>query len=151
MAPPMTVRQLSSRHSDIAVLAALLAGALALAAMIAPVRASDVGTSMSGPSTFPQQDGAALFQAVCQGCHQADAQGAVGAAAYPPLARNSKLAAGAYPVYTILQGRKGMPSLESYLSDAQVAAVVNYVRTHFGNQYADAVTPQMVRAARETR
>jgi mono/diheme cytochrome c family protein len=53
-------------------------------------------------------------------------------------------------VYTILQGRKGMPSLASYLSDAQVAAVVNYVRTHFGNQYADAVTPQMVRAARET-
>ena len=150
MAISMTIGHLKSRHSSITLLAVLLAGALALTGMIAPVRASDVGTSMSGPSTFPQRDGAALFQAVCQGCHQADAQGAVGAAAYPPLARNSKLAAATYPVYTILQGRKGMPSLEGYLSDAQVAAVVNYVRTHFGNQYADAVTPQMVRAARET-
>jgi mono/diheme cytochrome c family protein len=141
---------MTSRHSGIAVLATLLAGAVALTGRVAPARASDVGTSMSGPSTFPQQDGAEIFQAVCQGCHQAEAQGAVGAAAYPALAGNSKLASGAYPVYTILQGRKGMPSLASYLSDAQVAAVVNYVRTHFGNQYADAVTPQMVRAARET-
>lgn len=140
---------MNSRLSEIVVLAMLLVGAVVLSGVAAPVTASDVGASMNGPSTFPQQDGAALFQAVCQGCHQAEAQGAVGAAAYPALARNGKLASGAYPVYTILQGRKGMPSLESYLSDAQVAAVVNYVRTHFGNQYVDAVTPQMVRAARE--
>jgi mono/diheme cytochrome c family protein len=142
---------ITARAAAARLLVGALFGALALACLVAPVRAGDVGASMSGPSRFPQQDGAALFQAVCQGCHQADAQGAVGAAAYPALARNSKLASGAYPVYTILQGRKGMPSLESYLSDDQIATVVNYVRTHFGNQYADAVTPQMVRAARETR
>jgi mono/diheme cytochrome c family protein len=29
-----------------------------------------------------------------------------------------------------------------------VAAVVNYVRTHFGNQYQDAVTPDDVKQAR---
>ena len=117
---------------------------------LAPVLASDVGASMNGPSTFPQQDGAALFQAICQGCHQANAQGAVGAAAYPALARNIKLASAAYPVYTVLQGRKGMPPLASYLSDAQIAAVVNYVRTHFGNEYADTVSPEMVKTARES-
>jgi mono/diheme cytochrome c family protein len=116
----------------------------------APVRASDVGASMNGPSTFPQQDGAALYQAICQGCHQANAQGAVGAAAYPALARNIKLASAAYPVYTVLQGRKGMPPLANYLSDGQIAAVVNYVRTHFGNDYADTVSEEMVRTARET-
>jgi len=141
---------MNSHPSGIAVRSVLLAGALALAGVVTPGMASDVGTSMSGPRTFSQQDGAALFQAVCQGCHQAEGEGAVGAAAYPALARNSKLASAAYPVYTILQGRKGMPSLEGYLSDAQIATVVNYVRTHFGNRYVDAVTPQMVRVARES-
>jgi mono/diheme cytochrome c family protein len=34
------------------------------------------------------------------------------------------------------------------LDDDQVAAVVNYVRTHFGNHYADVVTPAQVKAVR---
>jgi mono/diheme cytochrome c family protein len=34
------------------------------------------------------------------------------------------------------------------LSDDQVAAVVNYVRTHFGNNYQDAVTAEDVKTAR---
>ena len=32
--------------------------------------------------------------------------------------------------------------------DEQVAAVVNYVRTHFGNHYRDAVTADNVKAVR---
>jgi mono/diheme cytochrome c family protein len=34
------------------------------------------------------------------------------------------------------------------MSDEQVAAVVNYVRTHFGNHYGDAVTAEDVRPIR---
>ena len=34
------------------------------------------------------------------------------------------------------------------LDDTQIAAVVNYVRTHFGNDYKDAVVPADVKAAR---
>jgi mono/diheme cytochrome c family protein len=34
------------------------------------------------------------------------------------------------------------------MSDDQVAAVVNYVRTHFGNDYPDAVTAENVKAVR---
>jgi mono/diheme cytochrome c family protein len=34
------------------------------------------------------------------------------------------------------------------MSDEQVAAVVNYVRTHFGNSYQDAVTAEDAKAAR---
>jgi mono/diheme cytochrome c family protein len=34
------------------------------------------------------------------------------------------------------------------LSDDQVAAVVNYVRTHFGNNFSDAVTAEDVKTAR---
>jgi mono/diheme cytochrome c family protein len=113
------------------------------------VRAGDGGVSMSGPSTFPQQDGAALFQAICQGCHMPNAEGAIGAGAYPPLAHNKKLASALYPIYVVVKGRKDMPPLASYLSDAQIAMVVTYVRTHFGNHYADAISPEMVKAARE--
>ena len=34
------------------------------------------------------------------------------------------------------------------MSDEQVAAVVNYVRTHFGNNYQDVVTAADAKAAR---
>jgi mono/diheme cytochrome c family protein len=54
-------------------------------------------------------------------------------------------------VYTVLRGRKSMPPLASYLSDAQVTAVFLYVRTHFGNHYTDPVSPAMVKAARDSR
>jgi len=114
----------------------------------ASAHAGDGGVSMGGPVTFAQQDGAALFRAICQGCHMSEAQGAVGAAAYPALAHNQKLIASAYPVYTVMRGRKGMPALASYLSDAQVIAVVTYVRTHFGNNYTDKIPADVVKAAR---
>ncbi|MDB6086635.1 MAG: hypothetical protein JWN43_4516, partial [Gammaproteobacteria bacterium] len=67
------------------------------------------------------------------------------------LAHNERLAAAAYPVITVLKGRKAMPPLASYLSDAQVAAVVNYVRTHFDNAYSDVVSRDMVAKARQSR
>ena len=93
-----------------------------------------------GSGHFAHQDGATLYHAICQGCHMPDARGAEGAGRYPALAANPKLASAAYPMLTVLNGRRGMPALGGYLSDAQVAEVVNFVRSHFGNSYADAVT-----------
>jgi mono/diheme cytochrome c family protein len=97
---------------------------------------------------FMERDGEAVFGHVCAGCHMPDGKGAEGAARYPALAANPKLAAGAYTVFMVLQGRAAMPSFAQYLSDAQVAGVVNYVRTHFGNSYTDTVSPAEVRSAR---
>jgi len=114
------------------------------------VYAGNGGVSMSGPTQFKQQDGQALFEAICQGCHMPNGAGAVGAGAYPALAHNQNLAAAAYPVITVLNERKAMPPLGSYLSDAQVAAVVTYVRTHFGNNYSDLISPDMVKTFRKT-
>lgn len=125
--------------------------AAALLAASGTVWADNGGASMSGPSGFAEQNGEKLYGMICQGCHMPDARGAVGAGAYPALANNERLAAAAYPVYTIIQGRKAMPSLAAYLSDEQVIAVVSYVRTHFGNHYADPVSPDLVKAARATR
>jgi len=97
----------------------------------------------AGHGHFVQRDGAALFGAICQGCHMPDARGAHGAGAYPALAGNVRLASASYPITTVLHGRNGMPAFAE-LDDAQVAAVVGYVRTHFGNGFADAVTPEDV-------
>ena len=116
----------------------------------ARLQADNATISMSGPTTFKQTDGAALFQAICQGCHMPNARGAVGAGSYPALAHDERLAAAGYPVITVLKGRKAMPPLASYLSDAQVAAVVNYVRTHFDNAYPDVVSQEMVANARRS-
>jgi len=98
--------------------------------------------------TFGEKDGAALYRAICAGCHMPEGQGATGAGAYPALAANARLAAAAYPVITILRGRKGMPPFRFMLSDEQVAALTNYVRTNLGNRYNDAVTAADVKPFR---
>ena len=102
----------------------------------------------TSPSRFGQQDGAALFGAICAGCHMPDGRGAVGAGAFPPLAGNTKLEAAGYPLSVVQNGLRGMPAFGAQLTDAQVAAVVTYVRTHIGNAYTDPVTPEHAAAAR---
>jgi mono/diheme cytochrome c family protein len=107
--------------------------------------------SFFAPGPFIHRDGATLYRAICQGCHMPDARGAQGAGMYPALAANPKLASPSYPVLTVLNGRRGMPSLAVYLSDEQVAEVVNFVRTHFDNHYADAVAAGDVAKLRKPR
>lgn len=97
---------------------------------------------------FKQQTGEAIFHGVCQGCHMADAKGAVGAGAYPALANNSNLASPSYPALVIINGQKAMPAFGGYFSDDQIAAVINYVRTNYGNHYADTITAAQVKALR---
>jgi mono/diheme cytochrome c family protein len=115
--------------------------------------AQDSGSSASRPALstgyrFAEMTGEELFANVCQGCHMTDAKGATGAGTYPSLAGNRNLEAGGYPVTVVVNGQRGMPRLGMMLSDDQVAAVVNYVRTHFGNNYQDAVTAEDVKTAR---
>ncbi len=97
---------------------------------------------------FPQQTGEDLYTHICQGCHMPDAKGAIGAGAYPALASNPRLAAAIYPITVVLRGQRAMISLGESLDDAQVATVLNYVRTHFGNHYKDMITPAMVAVRR---
>ena len=99
-------------------------------------------------SLFPRQDGKAIYEGICQGCHMPGGKGAVGAGIYPPLAKNPRLETAGYPVSIILNGQKAMPRLGPYLSDQQVASVVNYLRTNFGNRYSDKVTAADVKVLR---
>ena len=102
------------------------------------------GATFSAGRKFTEQTGEALYANVCQACHMDQGQGAVGAGKYPALAKNEKLEAGGYAVNVILHGQNAMPPVGQMMSDDQVAAVVNYVRTNFGNSYTDAVTAQDV-------
>jgi len=122
-----------------------LASGLALCLLSGAQAALAQGQGMGG---YSEQTGEALYQGVCQGCHMPNAQGAVGAGAYPALAGDKKLVAKAYPELVVLRGQKAMPAFGPSLSDAQVAAVVNYVRTHFTNSYSDTVTVEDVKALR---
>lgn len=123
---------------------AVSAGAQTAAPSASPVGADadSAGTRFSGPA------GEELFLRVCAACHMPDAKGAEGAGFYPSLAGNARLRSGSYPVYVVMKGMNGMPPLGEMMTDEQVADVVNYVRTHFGNEYRDAVLPADVSAMR---
>lgn len=122
---------------------------LSLGATPTALQAGDVPFSRGW--VFDQRDGQALYQAVCQGCHMSDAKGATGAAAYPPLAAAPRLAARQYAAMMVLNGRAAMPGFGRALDDQQVAAVINYLRSNFGNSYSDTLTPAEVAALRTTR
>jgi len=97
---------------------------------------------------FVELTGEELFANVCQGCHMPDATGATGAGTYPSLVANRNLEASGYAVHLVINGRRGMPAFGDMMTDGQIAAVVNYLRTHFGNSYKDAVTTAEVKQAR---
>ena len=100
------------------------------------------------PGRFVPQSGEGLYADLCQACHMSGGVGAVGAAAYPPLASDPKLASAGFALTMVIRGQKGMPPFGALLTDQQVAAVVNYVRSHFGNGFADEVTAADAQAAR---
>jgi mono/diheme cytochrome c family protein len=124
------------------VFAALILATPALAQ--APAGGDSSGSSST--TTPAPVTGQQVYVQVCQGCHMADAKGGVGAGHIPALAKNPKLEEPGYPIGMIVQGRGAMPPLTDMLSPAQIAAVVTYVRTHFGNNYKKAVTEADVKA-----
>jgi len=97
---------------------------------------------------FVEMSGEELYVNVCRGCHMVDAMGASGAGNYPSLVANRNLEASGYAIDLVLNGRRAMPPFGEMMSDDQIAAVVNYLRTHFGNSYQDAVSAKDVQGAR---
>ena len=111
------------------------------------------------PDALKNASGEEIYRHVCQGCHMSDGRGAKGAGTYPALAENPNLASAHFTAVTVALGRRNMPhfapqpelgAFEAFvvmhLDDAQIAAVVNYVRSHFGNHYTDELTAADVAA-----
>ena len=103
---------------------------------------------LSAGGSLAEHNGAELYANICQACHMPDGNGATGAGTYPSLAGDTNLAVGSYPVHVVINGKRAMPPFGRMMSDEQIVAVVNYVRTHFGNTHADAVTIKDVAAGR---
>ncbi|HEY2780513.1 MAG TPA: cytochrome c [Steroidobacteraceae bacterium] len=139
--------------------ALIVLGALSSALLQTPARAESAG--ILDPAPFTTTDGRQIYERICQGCHMADGKGAVGAGRYPPLAKDLALSSRQYMALTILAGRRNMPAFgvrhaiafegpPASLNDAQIAAVINYVRTHFDNHYKDSITAAEVAALDQT-
>jgi mono/diheme cytochrome c family protein len=96
------------------------------------------------------QQGQEVFEAHCAQCHRANGEGLPDT--FPALNKNTFVVGEPSPVIaTVLNGLKGslgqMPAWKDKLDDAQIAAVVTYIRQAWSNRAA-AVTPGMVAAGR---
>jgi mono/diheme cytochrome c family protein len=127
----------------------------AIALVNRPAQADSAG--IFDAATLSTTDGRQIFEQICQGCHMQNGQGAVGAGYFPALAKSRTLASRQYMALTILIGRRNMPAFgakhaigfagaPASLNEDQIAAVINYVRTHFGNRYTDSITAAEVAA-----
>jgi mono/diheme cytochrome c family protein len=77
-------------------------------------------------------DGAAIFKQNCAACHQAQGQGVAGA--FPALAGDAFVQGDPRAAaQLLLNGRGGMPNFREDLTNAQIAAVLSYVRSSWGN------------------
>jgi len=107
----------------------------------------------------PTGNGAAVYSNNCSSCHQAQGTGTAGA--FPPLAKNPVVVGDATKVIHIVKyGLQGaikvggqsfngqMPKWQGTLSDAQIASVVSFVRSSWGN-HASAVTTAQVSAVKQ--
>jgi mono/diheme cytochrome c family protein len=123
------------------------------------LRAEDNGASVLTPDALAKASGEEIYRHVCQACHMPDARGAQGAGTYPALAENPNLASAQFTAATVYFGRRNMPHfgpqpemtgfeafIMMHLDDAEIARVVNYVRSHFGNHYTDELTQADVAA-----
>jgi mono/diheme cytochrome c family protein len=130
-----------------------VAALLLTAALVSASHADD--SDFTSDAGFGGTNGEQTYTHICQGCHMPEGQGAIGAGFYPKLSGDPALTAWQYVALTVLTGRHGMPPfglpvdqvMETrtvHLSDAQVADVVNYVRSHFGNHFKGTVTASQV-------
>ena len=127
------------------------ARALSIAVLLAIATPGHAHADEPGPGgTKPviPKTGEEVYRFVCQACHMADAKGAVGAGTFPALANNRRLGTAGYAIFIVEKGRGGMPYFSDSLSPTQVAAVLTYIRTHFGNKYKDKVKPEDVKLIR---
>lgn len=76
-------------------------------------------------------EGRTLYSRVCARCHGAQGQGGRGVA----LRNNDRLQDAAFVVQAITRGLGYMPPVAARFSDREVAAVVSFVRSAFGNEY----------------
>ena len=117
---------------------------------------------VQAPPTPVREQGARIYERHCASCHGAAGEGVPGA--YPPLAANRAVMLpvahnlvqavlyGGYPPATQGNPRPfGMPPYALVLSDAEVAAVLSYIRSSWGNRAAPVSELDVSRLRRSTQ
>lgn len=102
--------------------------------------------------------GKALYVTNCMNCHMEDGKGMEGV--YPPLEKADFLKRPAKDIIeTVLKGQSGevkvngvlyngvMPA-QDYLTDTEIADILNYVNNSWGNKNPKAITPAQVKTLR---
>jgi mono/diheme cytochrome c family protein len=116
--------------------------------------ASSSAMAKAGGAMASAGGGAKVYNTNCSSCHQANGKGQPGV--FPPLAGNAAVTGPADKVIHIVKnGLSGkitvgsstyngqMPAWKGTLSDGDIAAVVTYIRSSWGN-HASAVTASQV-------
>jgi mono/diheme cytochrome c family protein len=114
----------------------------------APAPAAAAAATTGGASSAAATAGAKTYAQSCQGCHQPTGAGMPGT--FPPLAANTYVTGDPKAViHTVLYGLNGaiqvggkpysgvMPPWKAQLSNADVANVVTYIRTAWGNKASE--------------
>lgn len=131
---------------------------------VAPVTpeklATEISKSLPTAPAGKEHPGKAVYAQYCLDCHQSDGSGVPGM--HPPLTAGSWVGKDSKELIAIMmKGLSGkievngevyknfMPS-HAQLTDEQLADVLSYVRSSFGNNF-EPVTPEMVKKVRSGR
>jgi len=132
----------------------------AMPAMASPAGggASSVGQASPASGGYDRARGQSLFIANCAACHQSSGEGLPGA--FPPLKGNAVVndADSSAHIRTVLHGLQGanvggvvyagpMPPFAGTLGDDDIAAIINFERTSWGN-HGGLVSVEQVAAER---
>jgi nitrite reductase (NO-forming) len=121
------------------------------------VIATALGLALTSPAAQAAPDGKAVYLSRCASCHLANGQGIP--TVFPPLAGAEIVnGPGAEHIKIVLYGLSGMIQVKgkiyngampphAMLSDADIAAVINFERAAWGNK-GKPVTPAQVKAQR---
>ncbi len=118
------------------------------------IRPTLAAAGLNGPGPTTMQRGQKVYEQTCLACHQADAGGVPGMT--PPLQKSPYVQGPANKVIGIvLNGLNDgveidgdtysnpMPPFNSVLKDQDIADVLTYVRSHFGNKAAPITVTQV--------
>lgn len=104
-----------------------LGSAIGLAAGVLTLAVSSLAAAQ------PAAAGRDLYLHACADCHQPNGDGVPGA--FPALAHDPIVnGAPTLGARVVLEGAGPMPDFDNQLTDAQIAAVLSYVRASFGNK-----------------
>jgi len=105
---------------------------LVISIVIAAFGLASVAQTTPAATPNPYVDGPSIYTQRCAACHGDQGQGSGGV---PQLSGNGAVTANNpnQVIAIVKHGRGAMPAFDSQLSDVEIASVLTYIRTAWGN------------------